>query len=256
MLSYTVCFQARASPIIKMSFFTYKEFIMEEIRINKLIAESGICSRREADRLIEAGCVEVNGEPASLGDRVSSRDRITVNGKLISLSEKKRYIAFHKPYGVITTTDKNSSNTVMDYIKTDTRVFPIGRLDVESSGLLLLTNDGDIVNRILKSKHKLEKEYLVTLNKPIRGDHIQNLRDGMRLGERRTLPAKVEQLGPRKIRMILVQGMNRQIRRMCEKLGYEVKKLERVRIGKIRLDDLAPGKWRHLSEKEVASLTE
>ncbi len=228
---------------------------MEEIRINKLIAESGICSRREADRLIEAGEVEINGEPASLGDRATAADRITVKGKLISANVKKLYIAFHKPYGVITTTDKASDNTVMDYIKTPTRVFPIGRLDVESSGLLLLTNDGDIVNQILKSKHKLEKEYLVTLNKPIRGDHIQNLRDGMKLGDRKTLPAKVEQLGARKINMILVQGMNRQIRRMCEKLGYEVKKLERIRIGDVRLKDLEPGKWRYLSKKELQSLT-
>jgi len=229
---------------------------MEEIRINKLIAESGVCSRREADRLIEAGNVEINGEQASLGDRASLADRITVNGKRIPVKRQKLYIAFHKPFGVITTTDKQSTNTVMDYIKTRSRVYPIGRLDVESSGLLLLTNDGDIVNKILKSKHKLEKEYLVTVNKPIRGDHIQNLRDGIRLGNRRTLPAKVEQLGARKINMILVQGMNRQIRRMCEKLGYEVKKLERVRIGKIKLDTLAPGKWRILSKKEIASLVQ
>jgi len=205
--------------------------------------------------LIEAGNVEVNGETATLGERVSTADRITVNGKLISINEQKLYIAFHKPYGVITTTDKNSNNTVMDFIKTPSRVFPIGRLDVESSGLLLLTNDGDIVNKILKSKNKLEKEYLVTLNKPIRGDQIQNLRDGMKLGDRKTLPAKVEQLGMRKINMILVQGMNRQIRRMCEKLGYEVKKLERIRIGRIQLSDLEPGKWRYLSRKEIESLT-
>jgi len=224
-------------------------------RINKYLARAGICSRREADKLITAGEVEVNGKKADIGMPISEEDKVKVNGKIIHPITEKIYIAFHKPYGVITTTDADSNNHIMEYIDLPSRVFPIGRLDVESSGLLLLTNDGDIVNKILKSKNKLEKEYLVTLNKPIRGDQIQNLRDGMKLGDRKTLPAKVEQLGMRKINMILVQGMNRQIRRMCEKLGYEVKKLERIRIGRIQLSDLEPGKWRYLSRKEIESLT-
>ncbi|MCA9373596.1 rRNA pseudouridine synthase [Candidatus Peregrinibacteria bacterium] len=227
---------------------------MEKIRINKFIAESGVCSRREADRLIQAGKVMINGKKAELGATVSEEDTITVNGKPINLQNEKIYIAFHKPFGVITTTDKNSENTVMDYIDLKTRVYPIGRLDVHSSGLLLLTNDGDIVNRILKSKHKLEKEYFVTLNKSITDEHVQKMCDGIDLDGQTTLPAKVSKINNRQIRMILIQGMNRQIRRMCEKLGYEIKILKRVRVGTITLEGLPRGKWRHLTKKEVASL--
>lgn len=223
-------------------------------RINKFIAESEVCSRREADRLIEAGKVIVNGKKAELGATVSEEDTITVNGKPIHLQNEKIYIAFHKPFGVITTTDKNSENTVMDYIDLKTRVYPIGRLDVHSSGLILLTNDGEIVNRILKSKHKLEKEYLVTLNKPITDEHVQKMCDGIDLDSRTTLPAKVSKINNRQIRMILIQGMNRQIRRMCEKLGYEIKILKRVRVGNITLEGLSRGKWRHLKKEEVATL--
>ncbi|MEZ4087351.1 MAG: pseudouridine synthase [Candidatus Gracilibacteria bacterium] len=227
---------------------------MEKIRINKFIAESGVCSRREADRLIQAGKVSINGKKAELGATVSEEDTITVNGKPVKIQNQKIYIAFHKPFGVITTTDKNSENTVMDYIDLKTRVYPIGRLDVHSSGLLLLTNDGDIVNRILKSKHKLEKEYFVTLNKSITDEHVQKMCDGIDLDGQTTLPAKVSKINNRQIRMILIQGMNRQIRRMCEKLGYEIKILKRVRVGTITLEGLPRGKWRHLTKKEVASL--
>lgn len=227
---------------------------MEKIRINKFIAESGVCSRREADRLIQAGKVSINGKKAELGATVFEEDAITVNGKPVKIQNQKIYIAFHKPFGVITTTDKNSENTVMDYIDLKTRVYPIGRLDVHSSGLLLLTNDGDIVNRILKSKHKLEKEYFVTLNKSITDEHVQKMCDGIDLDGQTTLPAKVSKINNRQIRMILIQGMNRQIRRMCEKLGYEIKILKRVRVGTITLEGLPRGKWRHLTKKEVASL--
>jgi len=227
---------------------------MEKIRINKFIAEAGICSRREADRLLEAGKVQVNGIKATLGDRVSLEDEVTVNGQAISQNAEKLYIAFHNPYSVTTTTDKNSDNTVMDYIDIPSRIYPVGRLDVQSSGLLLLTNDGDIVNKILKSKHKLEKEYLVTLDKPIQQEDLQHLREGVRLEERKTLPATVKKITDCEIDMIIVQGMNRQIRRMCETLGYEVKKLERIRIGKIQLDAIPSGKWRYLTKQEVETL--
>jgi 23S rRNA pseudouridine2604 synthase len=227
---------------------------MEKIRINKTIAEAGICSRREADRLIDAGKVKINGVIATLGDRVSSGDKITVNGKTISQDGEKLYIAFHKPYGVITTTDKNSNNTVMDYVDPPARVYPVGRLDVQSSGLLLLTNDGAIVNDVLKSKYKLEKEYLVSLDKPIHPGDLQRLRDGIELDGRLTLPAKIKKISARQINMILIQGLNRQIRRMCEALGYQVTKLERVRIGTIFLDDLPSGSWRYLTKKEIESL--
>lgn len=224
------------------------------MRTNKFLAEAGVCSRREADKLIESGKVKINGKTAKLGDRVSANDEVTLNGELVVLSAPKVYLAFHKPYGVITTTDKKSHNTVMDYVQPGVRVFPVGRLDVESSGLLLLTNNGDIVNKLLKSENKLEKEYVVTLNKTIRPEDIQKLRSGVRLENRKTLPAEVTRLGARKIDMILVQGMNRQIRRMCEKLGYEVKALERVRIGDIQLGELPAGTWRFLTEQEVKSL--
>lgn len=227
---------------------------MSIIRINKYIARAGICSRREADRLIESGKVKINGQKATLGTTVNETDTVTVNGKTIQPQEQKIYIAFHKPYGVITTTDPNSPNNVLDYVKTARRVYPIGRLDVQSSGLLLLTNDGEIVNTVLKSKNKQEKEYLITLNKPITEEHIQKLQDGIILDGRKTLPARVKKINDRQIDMVLIQGMNRQIRRMCEQLGYEVKILKRIRVGNILLKDLPRGKWRHLTAKEVASL--
>ncbi len=227
---------------------------MSGIRINKFIAEAGICSRREADRLIQKGQVKINGARAEIGATVSPEDDVVVNGNRISSHKQKLYIAFHKPYGVITTTDPRRNNTVLDHVKTHSRVYPVGRLDVHSSGLLLLTNDGDIVNRILKSKHKLEKEYVVTVNKPIKLQDVQRLRNGIEIDGRKTLPAKVQKIEPRKLDITLVQGRNRQIRKMCEALGYDVKALERIRIGELYLDDLAPGKWRHLTKKEIESL--
>ncbi|MCR4279025.1 MAG: rRNA pseudouridine synthase [bacterium] len=227
---------------------------METIRINKYISEAGVYSRREADRLIEDGKVKINDTIAKLGDRVSHEDRVTVNDDLISAHEEKIYIAFHKPFGVITTSDKQSDNTVMDYIELPTRVYPIGRLDVQSSGLLLLTNDGAIVNTVLKSEHKKEKEYIVTLNKPIQPKDVEQLANGVILNDQKTLPAKVRTIAPNKINIILIQGLNRQIRRMCEALGYGVAGLQRIRIGTIQLDDLASGKWRTLTEKEIEEL--
>lgn len=227
---------------------------METIRINTYISKAGVYSRREADRLIEDGKVKINDAVAKLGDRVSPEDRVTVNDELISATTEKIYIAFHKPFGVITTSDKQSDNNVMEYIDLPTRVYPIGRLDVQSSGLLLLTNDGVIVNTILKSEHKKEKEYIVTLNKPITPKDIERLANGVLLNDQRTLPAKVRSIAPNKINIILIQGLNRQIRRMCEVLGYNVAGLQRIRIGTIQLDDLASGKWRVLTEKEIEDL--
>lgn len=204
--------------------------------------------------MIEAGNVKINGVVATLGDRASSEDEVLVNGKLISKNEEKIYIAFHKPYGVITTTDKNSDNTVMDYIDIPERVFPVGRLDVQSSGLLLLTNDGEIVNKILKSENKLEKEYLVTLDKAIKSEDLQKLRDGIVLDGRKTLPAKVTKINSHQIDMILIQGINRQIRHMCEALGYNIKILKRIRVGDLLLKDLGRGKWRYLTKEEINTL--
>lgn len=224
------------------------------MRINKFLAEAGICSRREADRLIQAGEITINGKKAVLGDTVSSKDTIQHRGKTVKPLQEKIYIAFHKPFGAITTTDKNSENTVMDYIQIPHRIYPVGRLDVQSSGLLLLTNDGDIVNKLLKAEHKKEKEYLVTVNKPFTEDAIKKLAEGILLDERKTFPAKIKQISPNQISITIIQGMNRQIRRMCEKVGYEVKILKRVRIGNIRLGELPRGKWRHLTPDEVKTL--
>lgn len=227
---------------------------MSTTRINKFLAEAGVCSRREADRLIEAGKVTINGKQAVLGDTVKPQDKVQYNGKTIKPVEQKIYLALHKPYGAITTTDPNSTNTVMDYIQTSTRVYPIGRLDVHSSGLLLLTNDGDIVNKLLKSENKWEKEYLVTLNKKITEEDIEKLQKGVMLDGRKTLPAKVQKVTSHQMSITIIQGMNRQVRRMCEKVGYDVKILKRVRIGNIRLGDLPRGKWRPLTKQEVQEI--
>lgn len=224
------------------------------MRINKFLAESGVCSRREADRLIEAGKVTINGEKAILGATTSLEDIVKVEGEIIKPVEQKIYIAFHKPFGVITTTDKNSTNTVMDYIETSTRVYPIGRLDVHSSGLLLLTNDGEVVNKLNKAENNHEKEYLVTVDKALQEEDLEELRTGIMLEDRKTLPAKVKKISSHQVSIVLIQGMNRQVRRMCEAVGYEVKILKRIRIGDIYLEPLTRGKWRYLNESEIKSL--
>ena len=223
-------------------------------RINKYLARAGICSRREADKLITAGEVEVNGKKADIGMPISEEDKVKVNGKIIHPITEKIYIAFHKPYGVITTTDADSNNNIMEYIDLPSRVFPIGRLDVESSGLILLTNDGEIANKLLKSENKQEKEYLVTVDKPFIKSDIEKLQNGIMLDDRKTLPAKVKLISSHQLSITIIQGMNRQIRRMCQSLGYEIKILKRVRFAGIQLGDLTRGKWRYLTAEEMKSL--
>ncbi len=228
---------------------------MEPIRINKYLSESGYCSRREADKLITLRKVKINGKPAKLGDKVGPKDRVEVDHKILKPLEEKIYIAFNKPFGVITTTDPNCDNNILEYIKTPQRVFPIGRLDVESTGLILLTNDGDIVNKISKAKYHHEKEYMVTVDKPLTPGALKELADGVLILENvRTLPAKVEKISPNQMKMTIVQGLNRQVRRMCEAVGYEVKILTRTRIMNISLGELGRGKWRHLSSIEMKNL--
>jgi 23S rRNA pseudouridine2604 synthase len=224
------------------------------MRINKFLASSGICSRRQADELIKNGKVTVNGKKAGLGDQVQGTENITVNGKKVQLTREKIYIAFHKPYGVICTTDPNATNNIIDYLKFPSRIFPIGRLDVESSGLILLTNDGDIVNKISKAQNRFEKEYLVTVDKAVTPQALEKLAKGVVILGRKTLPAKVEKISPNQFSITIVQGMNRQIRRMCEALGYRVKILKRVRIKNVTLEGLTRGKWRHLLPDEVKEL--
>jgi 23S rRNA pseudouridine2604 synthase len=224
------------------------------IRLNKAISDSGYCSRRQADKLIETGRVKINGLPAQLGDKVTSQDEITVDDKPIKERGRTVYIAFNKPVGITCTGDKRVADNVIDYINHPERIFYIGRLDKMSEGLLLLTNDGDVVNKILRAGNKHDKEYLVTVDKPIDAHFIQRMSSGVAILDTITQPCKVEATGKKSFRIILQQGLNRQIRRMCEALGYTVQTLKRVRIMHIELGDLQVGAWRDLSEPELKTL--
>jgi 23S rRNA pseudouridine2604 synthase len=225
------------------------------IRINKFLASTGICSRRQADELIKNHEVTISGKRAKLGDLIEGTETVMVNGKQVKMTTEKIYLAFHKPYGVICTTDPNADNNIIDYIKFPSRIFPIGRLDVESSGLILLTNDGDIVNKISKAQNGFEKEYLVTVDKEVTPEALRKLSEGVViLDGKKTLPAKTEKIGDNQFSIVIIQGMNRQIRRMCEAVGYAVKILKRVRINTITLEGLGRGKWRNLTKEEVAAL--
>lgn len=224
------------------------------MRINKFLAKAGICSRREADKLIADRKVTINDHIATLGDQVRDDDIIKVNGKAVAIEPEKIYIAYHKPYGVISTTDPQAENNIISQIDIKKRIFPVGRLDVQSSGLILLTNDGEIVNKISKAEHHHEKEYLVTVDKPLTPDFLRKMAVGVHIFHRKTLPAKIKKISSHQFGVILVQGMNKQIRRMCETLGYEVKILKRIRVMNILLGDLPRGKWRFLSETEKHTL--
>lgn len=224
----------------------------DSIRINKFLADAGVCSRREADKLIQLKKIKINGRTAVLGDKVSPADTITAFGKPVKPQTQKIYIALHKPFGAITTTDKTANNTVLDYIDLEDRIFPVGRLDVESSGIILLTNDGEVVNRLLKSKNRIEKEYLVTVDKPLTSQTLTRLAEGVKLDNKKTLPAKVEKISPNQFKITIIQGLTRQIRRMCEAVGYRVKILKRIKFAGIGLDELKRGKWRYLTPAEIA----
>ncbi|MGY6561046.1 MAG: 23S rRNA pseudouridine(2604) synthase RluF [Luteibaculaceae bacterium] len=228
---------------------------VEGIRINKFLSEQGYCSRREADRLIEAGKVSINNAIAELGSKVLPTDLVRVNGKNIKPEAVDRvYIALHKPPGIVCTTDtKREKDNIVDFINYPVRIFPIGRLDKYSEGLILLTNDVDIVNKILRSVNNHEKEYVVRLNAPITGDFIQRMSSGVPILDTITKPCKVYQEDERTFRIILTQGLNRQIRRMCEALGYHVSALKRVRIMNIKLST-ERGEWRYLTDAELQEL--
>ncbi len=225
-------------------------------RLNKAIAETGYCSRREADKLIEQGKVTINGESAELGTKVSDTDEICVNGKRITKEVRPVYIAFNKPRGIICTTDRRIKGNIIDYINYPERIFPIGRLDKPSEGLILLTNDGDIVNKILRSGNNHEKEYIVRVNRKITPWFIEKMSNGLPILDTITKKCFVEKLNPFTFRIILTQGLNRQIRRMCEHLGYDVLKLKRIRIMNINLNDLKKAEFRHLTSKELKELME
>jgi 23S rRNA pseudouridine2604 synthase len=228
---------------------------MEAVRINKYLSEIGFCSRRAADKLIEQGRITVNGKPVEMGMKVSPQDQVAVDGEQVGKkTEKPVYIAFNKPVGIVCTTDtKVEKNNIIDYINYPSRIFPIGRLDKPSEGLIFLTNDGDIVNKILRARNNHEKEYVVTVNKPITKSFVDKMGKGVPILDTLTRPCVVKQTHERKFRIILTQGLNRQIRRMCEYLGYRVVRLKRVRIMNVTLD-IGKGKWRGLTSKELAEI--
>ena len=226
-----------------------------DISVNKYISSTGFCSRREADQYIEQGRVSINGNIASKGNRVQPGDDVQVDGEPLKKKKAPVYLALNKPKGITCTTDQKDKTNIVDYINYKTRIFPIGRLDKRSEGLIFLTNDGDIVNKILRAGNEHEKEYLVTVDKPISPEFIQKMRSGVRILGTTTKPCFVKQEGSQRFRIILVQGLNRQIRRMCETLGYNVETLKRVRIMNITLTGLPPGKWRYFTPSEISSLT-
>ena len=226
----------------------------EGIRLNKYIASSGLCSRREADTLIESGKVTINGETAVQGSKVMDGDIVLVNGRKVTPDDDMIYIAFNKPLGVTCTTDKRDPSNIIDYIGFDERIFPVGRLDKNSSGLILLTNDGSIVNKLLRAENGHEKEYLVTVNRPYDKNFLRSMESGVPVLGQLTLPCKLKPSGDKSFKIILHQGLNRQIRRMCEYLGYKVTRLKRIRFMNISLGDLETGKWRYLTASEKKEL--
>lgn len=227
----------------------------ETTRINKFLSEVGFCSRRAADKLIEEGRVTINGKVPEMGTKILPGDEVRVDGKLISAPQEEHiYIAFNKPVGIVCTTDvEGEKDNIIDFIKHPRRIFPIGRLDKPSEGLILLTSDGDIVNKILRAGNNHEKEYIVTVDKPITDDFIRQMSNGIPILDTVTLKCKVEQIQRFKFKITLTQGLNRQIRRMCEYLEYDVKKLMRIRIMNINLD-LPIGKWRYLTHEEMTEI--
>jgi 23S rRNA pseudouridine2604 synthase len=224
------------------------------LRLNKYISETGVCSRREADKWIDAGRVTCNGNPAALGTQVGEGDVVCIDGQPIGAKKKQIYIALNKPVGVICTTEAHIEDNIIELVGYPERIFPIGRLDKDSEGLILLTNDGDIVNEILRAENNHEKEYIVTVDRPITDLSLKMMAGGIKIMGELTKPCKVGRIDQKSFRMILTQGLNRQIRRMCSALGYKARRLQRVRIMNIHLGTLGSGQWRHLSDSELAGL--
>ncbi len=234
--------------------FSRDEGAANRVRLNKYISETGRCSRREADQWIEAGRVTLNGVRAQLGLKVADGDEVRIDGELLGARKKPVYIALNKPPGITCTTETEVKDNIVDFVGHSERIFPVGRLDKDSEGLILLTNDGDIVNEILRSEHEHQKEYLVQVNRPITDLSLSMLASGVKIMGVTTKPCKVTRVGRDGFSIVLTQGLNRQIRRMCSALGYRVERLRRVRIIGIELGSLAPGAWRYLSTAEVAGL--
>lgn len=230
--------------------------INEGIRLNKYISESGFCSRREADKLIEKGFVYINNKKAEIGSKVTSEDIVKINNDIIKPKKKRVYIAFNKPVGITCTTERHIKGNIIDYINYPERIFNIGRLDKPSQGLIFLTNDGDIVNKILRAGNNHEKEYIVTVDKPITNEFLHKMSSGVPILDTVTKKCKIKKESKYVFRIILTQGLNRQIRRMCQYLGYNVTKLERIRIMNVTLDNIPIGNWRYLTEEEMNTINE
>jgi 23S rRNA pseudouridine2604 synthase len=224
------------------------------VRLNKYISATGVCSRREADKWIEAGRVTCNGQLAALGTRVVDGDEICIDGEPIGAKRRQVYIALNKPVGVTCTTEAHIEDNIIDLVGYPERIFPIGRLDKDSEGLILLTNDGDIVNEILRAENNHEKEYIVTVDRAITDLSLKMMASGVKIMGELTKPCQVRRIDRESFRMILTQGLNRQIRRMCSALGYKAQRLQRVRIMNIHLGTLSSGQWRHLTDPELAGL--
>ncbi len=224
------------------------------MRLNNYISETGVCSRREADKWIEAGRVTCNGRKAELGTQVADGDAVRIDGELIGVKRRQIYIALNKPVGVICTTETHIKDNIIDHVGYKERIFPIGRLDRDSEGLILLTNNGDIVNEILRSENNHEKEYVVWVDRAITDLSLRMMASGVKIMGEKTKPAKIKRIDSCAFSIILTQGLNRQIRRMCSALGYRAQRLQRVRIMNIHLGHLAPGQWRHLTAPELAGL--
>lgn len=224
------------------------------IRLNKYLSDAGVCSRRQADRWVEEGKITINGNMAVMGQRVLPGDKVAVNGKPIKKEEDKVLLAYNKPRGIVCTTSKVEKNNIVDYINYDKRIYPVGRLDKDSSGLILLTNQGELVDKILRGSNYHEKEYIVTVNKKITPEFLRAMGSGVPILDTVTRPCELEQMGPRTFRIILTQGLNRQIRRMCEYFDYRVVELNRVRIMNIRLGKLKEGTYRKIAGKELEEL--
>lgn len=226
----------------------------ELMRLNKFLSDAGVCSRRQADKLVEEGRITINGRVAVMGEKVHEGMNICVDNVPIIVQKEKVLIAFNKPVGIECTTDMDNPDNIVSYINYPTRIYPIGRLDKNSQGLILLTNDGSLVNKILKGSNYKEKEYVVTVDKPITDEFVRKMSKGVPILDTVTRPCRVRKIGPHTFNIILTQGLNRQIRRMCDELGYHVQKLKRIRIMNIKLENLQKGKCRRVSENEMKQL--
>jgi len=224
------------------------------VNLNKYISSTGICSRREAEKWIVDGCVTINDQPTQLGNRVFEGDVVKINGKPLNANPKTLYIAFNKPVGIVCTTDLKEPKNIVNFIKHPQRLFPVGRLDKPSQGLIFLTNDGDIVNKILRAGNNHEKEYIVSVKQPITSEFIQKMGGGLPILDTITKKCKVIKLNDYSFKIVLTQGLNRQIRRMCDYLNYDVTSLKRTRIMNVNLDGIKVGEWRELSEKEMLEI--